>query len=254
MITAVKYIEPMKKGQTKPQLFECSNGKQYVVKFFSDEVMGKRLVHEYIANELAKHLGLPIAEGEVIYLDRNMLETNHFAVELGPHFGCVYYKNKARPTNEERIKKCINLHEMPGVIVFDHWIRNRDRANNNWNLIIDEGMEFNKLYMIDQGGAFYSSRRNSETLKKRSHHITIFWGKMYKQFKPFLKDKEQFYQYIKAIQAFPYEKLKEIVYSTPVEWEPNKNELEAILEYLNNRKLILTEPMEELLQKHIGLS
>lgn len=258
MLKAIKHISAIRKGKTRPQLFECDDGRHYVVKFMSNPAHGdarKILVHELIANKLAKDLGLPVAEGQVIYFSSDLIkqvpELEEYNVQPGPHFGSVFYENKSRPTNKERIKKCVNLSEMPGVIVFDHWVHNRDRANNLWNLIIDEGEEYNKLYMIDHAGCFYSSRRDAYTLRKRARSIDIYWGKMYQQFKPFLKEKENFFKYVKAIENFSNSKIKEIVYSTPDKWEANKDELDAIYEYLIKRKSILKETINLLLKKHL---
>lgn len=248
----------MKKGKSRPQLFKCDDGKDYVVKFMSNPAHGdarKILVHELIANKLANYLGLPVAEGQVIYFSNDLIkqipELDVYDVQPGPHFGCVFYENKARPTRKERIEKCLNLSEMPGVIVFDHWVHNRDRANNLWNLIIDEGEESNKLYMIDHAGCFYSSRRNAKTLRNRAHVIDIYWGEMYQQFKPYLKEKESFLKYSKAIEDFPNSEIKKIVYSTPNEWESNKDELDAIYEYLIKRKSIINKTINLFLKKHL---
>jgi len=180
MVNAVKYIGAMQRGETKPQLFECDDGIRYVIKFMSNPIGKKVLVHEYIANELAKFINLPVAEGQPIYFSKQFIESTpeikDFNVEPGLHFGSKYYENIVRPTNEKRIKRCKNLDQMPGVIVFDHWVRNRDRSVNFWNLIIDEGENFNKLYMIDHAGCFFSSRRNSKLLRDSADYMDIFWG------------------------------------------------------------------------------
>lgn len=255
MVNAVKYIGAMKKGETKPQLFECDNGKRYVVKFMSNPVGKKILVHEYIANELAVFLKLPVAEGQLIYFSKRVIESTPeigvFNVEPGFHFGCEYYENKARPTNEKRIKKCRNLDQVPGIIVFDHWVRNRDRCGNFWNLIIDEGELYNTIYMIDHAGCFFSDLRNSKLLKDCADYMDVFWGEMYQQFKPFIKEKNLFYKYIKAIEEFPDNEIKKIVHSTPSAWEPDKKELDALAEYLIKRKLLVKKPIQELMNKFI---
>lgn len=256
MLIATKYIGRMSKGKTRPQLFECNDGKQYVVKFMSNPInpnANKHLVHEIIANRLAQYLNLPIAIGQIIYFSKelieNTMEISEFKVQPGPHFGTVFYKNKARPTNNERIKKCINLQDMAGVIVFDHWVHNRDRADNFWNLIIDEGVDQNRLYMIDQAGCFYSSRRNKETLKDRARSIRIHWGKTYKQFQPFLTKDQSFMEYVTKIEQLPDSEIKKIVFSTPAEWEPDLQELEAIYEYLIIRKPLIREMISQLIAK-----
>lgn len=254
MHKAIKYIGAMSKGKTRPQLFECDDGNQYVVKFMSNPISpnaNKHLAHEIIANRLAQLLGLPVAKGQIIYFSKEIIENtpeiNDFQVKPGPHFGTVFYKNKTRPTKKERIKKCSNLQDMAGVMVFDHWVHNRDRANNLWNLIIDEGDQENKLYMIDHAGCFYSTRRSSKKLRSGADSIRIHWGKNYKQFRPFLTDKQSFTKYVNKIEQLADSEIREIVFSTPTEWEPDHKELEAIYEYLTTRKSFIREITEKLM-------
>lgn len=257
MIKAVKYIGAIKRGETKPHLFMCDDGRQYVIKFMSNPVGKMVLVHEHIANGLAKYLGLPVAEGQVVYLSKDLIdqttEIKDFKVEPGPHFGCLYYENAVRPTSVNRIAKCKNLHQMAGVIVFDHWVRNRDRGSNYFNLIIDEGETHNLLYMIDHAGCFFSSKRNSKRLNETAYYMDVFWGNLYEGFKPFLTDNKLFYRYISAIEQFPDEEIKHIVFSTPPEWESDEVELNALAGYLIDRKRNLRDPIKKLLSKHLDL-
>ncbi|MCA0989993.1 HipA family kinase [Guptibacillus hwajinpoensis] len=255
MKKAVEYIGALKRGETKPHLFKCDDGYIYVVKLVSNPVGKKILAHEHIANGLAKYLGLPVAEGESIFLSEDVIkqisENQISSTPPGPHFGCLYYKNAVRPTTERRIKKCTNLDQMAGIIVFDHWVRNRDRHSNYFNLIIDEGEEHNKIYMIDHAGCFFSSIRSSKRLKKTAGYMDVFWGDLYKEFKSYLKEKELFYYYISAIEQFPDNEIKAIVNSTPPEWESDPEELEALAAYLIQRKEKLREPINQLLKKHL---
>jgi hypothetical protein len=139
---------------------------------------------------------------------------------------------------------------MPGIIVFDHWVQNQDRADNLFNLIIVEGEEYNKLYMIDHDRCFYSRERDEFTLRNKARLIEILWGDIYRKFKPFIIEKDAFLKYVKAIEDFPSHEIKNIVYSMPEEWVSNKGELNAIYEFLIERKLILKESIYLLYNKH----
>ncbi|MFC7322414.1 HipA family kinase [Halobacillus campisalis] len=257
MKKAVEYIGALKRGETKPHLFKCEDGETYVVKLMSNPVGKKILAHEHIANGLANYLSLPVAQGESIFLSEELIkqlpESEFSKTQPGPHFGCLYYKNAVRPTTENRIQKCMNLHQMAGIIVFDHWVRNRDRCSNYFNLIIDEGEEQNKIYMIDQAGCFFSSIRSSKRLKNTADYMDVFWGDLYKEFKPYLKEKELFYYYISAIEQFPDDEIKAIVHSTPPEWESDPEELEALAAYLIQRKEKLGVTIKKLLNNHIKI-
>lgn len=257
MVNALKYISSAGIGKSGPQLFECDDGKRYVVKFMSNPFQGdtrKSLVNELISNKLAKYLNLPVAEGQVIYFSINLIkqitELDKYHIQPGPHFGSVFYENSALPIEDERIKKCENLSDMPGIIVFDHWVGNQDRADNLFNLIIVEGEEYNKLYMIDHDRCFYSRERGELTLRNKAQFIEILWGDIYLQFKPFIREKDAFLKYVKAIEDFPNHEIKNIVYSMPEEWVSNKGELNAIYEFLIERKLILKESIYLLYNKH----
>ncbi|MED0963329.1 HipA family kinase [Bacillus paramycoides] len=257
MVNALKYISSAGIGKSGPQLFECDDGKRYVVKFMSNPFQGdtrKSLVNELISNKLAKYLNLPVPEGQVIYFSIDLIkqipELEAYHIQPGPHFGNISYENIALPIEHERIKKCVNLSDMPGIIVFDHWVQNQDRANNLFNLIIVEGEEYNKLYMIDHDRCFYSRERDVLTLRNKAQFIEILWGDIYRQFKPFIREKDAFLKYVTAIEDFPNHEIKNIVYSMPEEWVSDKGELNAIDEFLIERKLILKESIYLLYNKH----
>lgn len=257
MIKAVKYLGPLKRGETKPHLFKCDDGKKYVVKLMSNPVGEMILAHEYIANKLATYLGLPVAKGELVYLPNELIkktpEIQISTDQTCPHFGSLYYPNVVRPTTEKRIKKCANLHQIAGIIVFDHWVRNRDRCSNYFNLIIEEGDEQNKLYMIDHAGCFFSNIRSNKLLREAVDYMDVFWGDLYKEFNQYLRDRKLFLRYIGAIEQFPDDEIQKIVYSTPPEWESDNEELEALAAYLIQRKKNLNEPIEKLLNMHLKI-
>jgi hypothetical protein len=257
LINALKYISSAGIGKSGPQLFECDDGKRYAVKFMSNPFQGdvrKSLGNELICNKLAKYLDLPVAEGRVIYFSIDLIkqipELEAYNIKPGPHFGSVFYENSARPIKHELIKKCVNLSDMPGIIVFDHWVQNRDRADNLLNLIIVEGEEYNKLYMIDHDRCFYSRERDVPTLRNKAQLIEILWGDLYIQFRPFIREKDTFLKYVKAIEDFQNHEIKNIVYSMPEEWVSSNGELNAIYEFLIKRKLILKETIYLLYNKH----
>ena len=257
MANALKYISYAGIGKSGPQLFECDDGKRYVVKFMSNPFQGdtrKSLVNELISNKLARYLNLPVPVGQVIYFSIDLIkqipELEAYNIQPGPHFGTIFHENSVLPIEHERIKKCVNLSDMPGIIVFDHWVLNLDRADNLFNLIIVEGEEYNKLYMIDHDRSFYSRERDLLTLKNKEQLIEILWGDIYRQFKPFIREMDTFLKYVKAIEDFPNHEIENIVYSMPEEWISNKGELNAIYAFLIERKLILKESICLLYDKH----
>jgi hypothetical protein len=243
----------MDEGQTKPLLFSCDDGNQYVVKFMSNPCGAKVLVHEFIASELAKALGLPVADGKIIYFSSELIdqtpELQKLHVQPGVHFGSLFYDPITLPKGRNLLQNCVNLYDMPGIMVFDHWICNRDRANNHHNLLVHLGEDHHKLYMIDHASSFYSTKRSGQILRESAPFMDVFWGDMYQQFKPLLTDKGLFDTYIQAIEAFPNEEIERIVNLVPKEWEPDQTELDALVQYLIFRKSKLHEPIGSILNK-----
>jgi hypothetical protein len=126
--TATKFLGEMSKGYCHPKLFECNDGRRYVVKLMSNPQGLRGLPNELIACRLGNLLKLPIVPGRIVYLTKELIkndrELKQQRVQPGPHFGSLYIEKVQEPSRHN-IKKCVNLHQGVDMIVFDHWIHRR---------------------------------------------------------------------------------------------------------------------------------
>lgn len=237
MLDAVQYIGPIGRGWTKPQLFRCTDGKKYVVKFKNNPLGKKTLSNEWIACRLASMLHLPVAECQVIYISEGLINLfpslKELNLESGPHLGISYYEDAVETDNEKLISKCKNLNKASGMIAFDHWIHNWDRHNRNTsNLLIAQ----NHIVMIDHANCFDGPRWSVDSLNKNQNKSTVYWGQMYKRLVRYIDGKDPFHNDLKAIEALSKSDIKEAMEGIPKEWGLKRDEIHALTEYLNYRK------------------
>lgn len=174
----VEIIDRSKQGVTLPFVCRGEDGKVYYVK---GRGAGRRsLVCEWIAGSLAKSLGLPIADFELVSISPELinLASRDDLAELG--VGIAF--GSCRRTIVELTVS--HLSQIPDdvqrdVLLFDWWIKNGDRTQSelggNPNLFWD--LDNNSLLVLDHNQAFDEQfdPRTFETLHPfRSHLGAVF--------------------------------------------------------------------------------
>ena len=247
-ITAARYIRPMRTGFCRPQLFECDDGNQYVIKFMSNPQGIRILPNELIAYRLGKLLHLPVVEGKIIYIPEQLIVTtpdlSPFHLTPGPHFGSVFYPNAIHATNDS-ISKCANLCQVPLIIVFDYWINNNDRAGSSANFIVTREDVWT-LRLIDHGSCFYGAGWASDILRQNNCHIEAYWGEVYERFVPFIDGPRPFDEALALLESLSRTQIEEAVIDIPEEWEVSQDELHVLIEHLIQRQSHVREAIEQL--------
>ena len=64
------------RGGAQSQLMYCSDGGLYVVKFTNNPQHLRVLANEMLASLLARHLGLPVAEGVIVEVDSSLVRSS----------------------------------------------------------------------------------------------------------------------------------------------------------------------------------
>jgi hypothetical protein len=248
LIKLTKYLQPMQRGECKSQLFLGDDGYKYVVKLKGNPKGVRILVNELISYRLGKELGLPMASGYIVKLPANTIKKvpkiNNLSFDPGIHFATLYYKNTARPSRNKRIENCINLDKVPLMIVFDHWISNKDRAPNLFNLLIKLTSSY-KLRLIDHGGCFYRNW-TEKLLKQNINKVEVYWGRLYDLFVPFIDNNNPFYEAIQTIENIDRSTLERIILDIPNEWSVTDEELNTLVDYLDHRKTLVKYSIEQL--------
>lgn len=244
-IKELKY--PIGNGATNPIMGTYSNG--YCVVKTNNNIQGNRtLINEYVCHLLAKELDLPVISSGLCYIDddthieQNVRDMEEFSEDC---YGLGFYSHYIEGVTVVGSEKMIKLTEnyewlIPKLMLFDHFIYNKDR--NKGNLLIKMGKNNRKILIIDHSHTF-----NLETL----------WDRVQLNVK--IQDNDYLDEYIMEKNAYIYSKLKnsmeinmlvmretldyfesklseeiieKVVNQVPKEWECNKEELDALKEYL----------------------
>jgi hypothetical protein len=247
-VHAVRYIGPMRTGFCRPQLFECDDGKQYVIKFMSNPQGIRILPNELIAYRLGKLLHLPVVEGKIITIPERLInetpDLQPFQLKAGPHFGSEFYPNSMYATSRS-IPKCTNLHHIPLMIAFDYWINNNDRAASSANYVIKKGDNWT-LHLIDHGSCFYGAGWTSKVLQQNNQHVQVYWGEVYERFVPFIDCPDPFSKALDLLVSLDRTQIAETVIGIPDEWEVSKAELDVLVEHLIQRQPHVPDAIEQI--------
>ncbi len=143
-------------GATEPYICRGSDDKLYFVK-------GKgagydSLVKEWVAGQLARRIGLPIAQFDLVHVPRELYEVGRDGSLRDLGFGLLFGSENIESANEISM---LNTRETPDelkrdIAAFDWWIKNGDRtlteAGGNPNILWSETSR--QLFIIDHNLAF----------------------------------------------------------------------------------------------------
>lgn len=155
IVTAIRYVLPLREGGSLPGIVEGNDLGTYVLKFHGAGQGAKALVAEIIVGELFRRLGLRVPELKLMELDpvigksepdeeiQDLLVRSaglNLAVDFLPgSFG--YDGSSARPDDTT----------MARILWLDAYVANVDRSWRNPNLLVWH----KNLWLIDHGAALY---------------------------------------------------------------------------------------------------
>lgn len=161
VVTATRYVTPLREGGSLPGLLEADDDGLYVTKFSGAGQGPKALVAELLAGELGRALGLPVPEIVLVELDpalgkaepdqeiQDLLERSP-GLNMGIDFlpGALPFD----PADGARPGADLPDPDLAADIVwFDGLIANVDRTPKNVNLLVWH----RRLWLIDHGAALY---------------------------------------------------------------------------------------------------
>lgn len=160
MIQIVEILGRSEQGRTRPFLCAGDDGRRYYVK---GRRAGRRSqLCEWTAAHLARTVGLPIADFEVVQVPRGLVELDMPHLDLqdlgsGPAFGSAQVLDAAEFAAGDRRR--VPAETRRAILVFDWWIRNDDRTltdrGGNPNLLWDVARK--EVAVIDHNLAFNSA-------------------------------------------------------------------------------------------------
>jgi len=156
IVTATRYVTPLREGGSLPALMEADDDGLYVVKFSGAGQGPKALVAELVGGEIGRALGLPVPEIALVEVDpalgraepdpeiRELLQRSS-GLNVGLDFlpGSLAFAPAMDPKPSPQLAA--------DVIWFDALITNIDRSPKNPNMLIWHG----RPWLIDHGAALY---------------------------------------------------------------------------------------------------
>ena len=173
MIEIDRIIREMKQGQTVPYLCHGNDGNQYIVKGSSTTYRG--LICEWVCGQLAKIIGLPVPDFEIVYIDRNLVEYEDYNLEEGDWFASKYEENIQDILFYQITSLDSKLLKL--LFVFDYWIKNGDRTltecGGNPNLFIRS--DLCSFVVLDHNLAFDDNHQTEFEQFKKNHVSSTVW-------------------------------------------------------------------------------
>jgi hypothetical protein len=158
ILTATRYVQPLREGGSLPAVVETEDGTLYVVKFRGAGHGARALVAELITGLTAIALGLPTPELALIDIPppfgrsepdpeiQDILQKSH-----GLNVGAVYLDG-AFNFDATAAGDLISPALAAGIVWLDAFLTNPDRTHRNPNLLIWR----RSPYLIDHGSALYA--------------------------------------------------------------------------------------------------
>jgi hypothetical protein len=153
MVTATRYVTPLREGGSLPGLVEADDDGLYIVKFRGAGQGLKALVAELIVAELGLAAGLPIPEPVLVELDAELgrAEPDPEVQQLITSSGGTNFGLDFLPGALEYMPGSGSAEFAAEVVWFDALMTNVDRTARNPNLITWHG----RTWLIDHGAALY---------------------------------------------------------------------------------------------------
>lgn len=156
LVTATRYVAPLREGGSVPALVEADDDGLYVVKLRGSAQGPKQLAAELIAGEIGRALGLLVPDLVLVDLDARLADAEpdpeiqqplrrSVGLNVGLDFlpGAVNFDPAAdfRPSRELAAD----------IVWFDDLVTNVDRDARNTNMLVWH----RRLWLIDHGSALY---------------------------------------------------------------------------------------------------
>lgn len=236
---ATNHLYDLRSGLSRPQVFECSDGIDRVVKIpgLCDP---SSLASDWMGSLLAVSLDVLVPAPSIVTVTPAAIRTLPIAfaseARQGLAFGNSYIRRAANVLGLESLLASVNSVQLLSRLVpLDTWIQTEDRMTPEFgrNLLIDQGGLRSNLVAIDFGMCF------SEVLR------VIFGGSrqirlvMHQSLASVLDDAEIDVT-LRRIESIPERDLAVLVHSTPPDWLDDERKSKVISYLLRTRQEVRT--------------
>ena len=242
-LVVTQLIRPMRLSTTGAWLVKCSDGQKYVLKFFDGN--SKSLSNEFLCHKIAKAMGLTIPDAAIIsitedhayVINSNRKELDYVLVSPGKYFGIKFVENSYMLNHEiheklehSRIK---NIHEVPGMIVFDLFVQYLKRPYHNALLhVLSEEKQIFEYVLIDHDQCFGGRDWDADSIRNfqpslNLNNIPWKWN--------FFISVKPFKTYVEKLKNLDKGFFKEVIDEIPAEWKKNLKDYDALCAVLQTR-------------------
>lgn len=155
IVTATRYVTPLREGGSLPAVIEADDDGLYVLKFRGAGQGARALVAELVAGEIARALGLAVPEIVLVDLDPELARSEPdpeiqdlIRASAGRNFGLDYLPGA---TTFDPVADTVDAVLASSIVWFDALVSNVDRTPRNTNMLIWH----RRLWLIDHGAAFF---------------------------------------------------------------------------------------------------
>ena len=240
-LRALNWRRAMGGGETKPQVFECDDGNDWVLKLPGNPHLGAAgLCADWIGTALAAECGVPVLECALVEVTPTALATmpdDNVATPWaapGTAFGSRFL---AEAVSVLGLQGTPDLGLISRIVVVDTWLDVLDRKKPHgglWNLLVDTNTPSSSLRVIDFGLSL------TELLGPPMLGDIEVTVRCPTEWRPYLTTADVSAAVADA-HAIPSEWIDEIVASIPPDWRAAAPRYTELTVYLVARREFLTE-------------
>lgn len=230
-------------GGSRSLLVVDSDKKLWVTKFRRNPQHHRLVINEYLGTRIAAELGFTVPQCTLIYVGAEVFRDAQRATTLsrleaaayepGIAFGSAYagvgrWRKMLNYLPANGWQRVDNRSELAGMLVFDTWVQNTDRRQA---VYVQEGhFRSLKALWIDQGNCFGDAQWDLDLYRPSS---LCSDNPVYAS----LASWEDLEPWLARVQAFPSERIREIVSELPPEWLTDQvSDLQQLIAELEFRK------------------
>ncbi|MCZ6491728.1 MAG: phosphatidylinositol kinase [Acidobacteria bacterium] len=241
---AVEHVRRLR-GGAQSHLLRCDDGDYYVVKFKNNPQGVRILANEMLAGKLARTLGLPVPEPEVVEVSEWLVEhTPEMYIQwgaeripcasgfqFGSRFPCDPLRTPVYDFLPDSLLPAVaNRDSFPGILVFDKWTCNCDSRQLVFHRSPDIQSYGYVASMIDQGFCFNANEWNFPDSPMRGLYSRL---SVYEK----VVGLDSFEPFLGRLEHLTEDFLEEAAASVPPEWYEGKTEeLRALIGKLAERR------------------
>lgn len=227
---ATTFFRPLGRGGSKAQLLGFNDGINRVVKFPNNPQGVRVLANELVSAGLASLISVPVPLCGIVEVTNSFVNVEPMlsGFEAGLCFGSEYHK-AVDVSGPSEIWMASNREELAGIVLFDSWCNNVDRAHNPGNLILTADGRGQRILAIDHGFCF--GHQWDKYINEIGQPVSVICRSDFRQFVA----QKHFEPFIERIKGIKEAELRDVIAEVPQEWNVSESERVALVKYVQSR-------------------